>query len=354
MSLCRLGLPIAFILFLILMTLLFSPIFSASASPTSPTGSMGGQEQVAEPSVDDDDWLGRVNELRAKANLPAVTENTVWSDGDWKHSRYMVKNDTITHSEDSSNEWYTEEGAEAATNSNVSIDANINASDVGHIDSWMEGPFHGIAIVDPKLTQMGYGSYREDIGQWKVGATLDVLRGRESVPDSVTFPVMWPADGQSTDLTTFHGNESPDPLSSCSGYEAPTGMPIYLQLGTGDVTPDVTNTSLQQGGQSLEHCVFDETTYTNDNSSLQSLGRSILNMRDAVVIIPRDVLVEGSSYTVSVTTNGETYTWTFSVDTASTDPTATPTQEATATPIQGPTATPDPDATYIFLPTVMR
>lgn len=60
-----------------------------------------------------------------------------------------------------------------------------------------------------------------------------------------------------------------------------------------------------------EHCVFDETNYTNPDSSAQSLGRSILNSRDAIVIMPREPLVSGARYTVSITVNGTEYTWSF-------------------------------------------
>ncbi len=38
-------------------------------------------------------WLAYVNAYRAMANLPPVAENSTWSDGDFKHARYMVKND---------------------------------------------------------------------------------------------------------------------------------------------------------------------------------------------------------------------------------------------------------------------
>jgi len=39
------------------------------------------------------DWLSYVNYYRALGELPPVTENPTWSDGCWKHARYMVKND---------------------------------------------------------------------------------------------------------------------------------------------------------------------------------------------------------------------------------------------------------------------
>jgi hypothetical protein len=108
----------------------------------------------------------------------------------------------------------------------------------------------------------------------------------------------------------------PNPLISCPGYSTPTGLPITLQLGAGNVSPSVTAHSLTTDGSPLEHCTFNETNYTNPDGSMQSLGRSVLNSRDAVVIIPRSPLTPGKTYLVSVTSNGQTYSWSFSVSAA--------------------------------------
>jgi hypothetical protein len=86
-----------------------------------------------------------------------------------------------------------------------------------------------------------------------------------------------------------------------------------LQLGAGDVIPNVTAFSLKAGASSKPACIFDETNYVNPNGSTQSTGRSILNSRDAVIIIPRDPLVSGQEYTVSVSANGNNTQWSFTV-----------------------------------------
>lgn len=62
-------------------------------------------------------------------------------------------------------------------------------------------------------------------------------------------------------LRLYDGAESPDPLTSCPGYTAPTGPPIILQLGSFSFVPNVSATSFTQDGAPLEHCVYDETTY---------------------------------------------------------------------------------------------
>lgn len=259
------------------------------------------------------EWLQYVNRFREQANLLPLTENSDWSHGAWLHSRYMVKEDTIGHSEDPGSPWYTEAGNEAAQNGNVAVSGATSVSDEFAINLWMTGPFHAIGLLDPQLQQTGFGSYRENIGRWQMGATIDVGRGRGSVPPETTFPLSFPKAGGNTWLTAYGGSELPDPLASCPGYNAPSGPPIMIQLGDGSLTPDVTGSSFADSRGPLEYCIFDETNYSNSNSSHQSLGRDILNSRDAVVIMPRYELRGGEIYTIRVTANGNTTAWSFAV-----------------------------------------
>ncbi len=254
-------------------------------------------------------WFTYVNGYRAGAGLPPVEENGVWSYGCWLHARYMVKNDYIGHDEDPANPWYTSEGDAAAGSSNVMVHSSVYASDELAIDLWMQGPFHAVGIIDPALHTVGFGSYREADGGWQMGAALDVLRGLGSVLPGVRFPVYWPKPGGTMPLLSYGGGEVPDPLSACPGYTAPSGPPIILQLGAGEVTPQVTAHAFSRDGVPLEHCVFDETSYTNP--TYQALGRAVLDGRDAVVLMPRDPLEAGAQYVVSITANGTTYVWTF-------------------------------------------
>jgi hypothetical protein len=270
------------------------------------------------------DWLAYVNYYRALACLPAVTENAAYSDGDRKHAKYMVKNDFIGHSESSLLPYYTPEGAAAAAVSNVMASQDVNATDNYAIDLLMRGPFHAVGILDPKLQQVGFGSYREADGGWQMAAALNVLSGLgSSPPASVTYPVMWPANGLTVNLRSYTGFESPDPLASCPGYTAPSGLPIILQLGAGNAiafggASPVTAFSFKQGAATLESCEFDENNYQNPDSNSQNLGRAVLSTRDAIVIVPRNPLTPGATYTVSVTANSQVYTWSFTVSVSAT------------------------------------
>jgi putative cell wall-binding protein len=267
---------------------------------------------LAVPSVAhgaDPAWLVHLNSLRALGKLPPVAENSTWSNGCWLHARYMAENNWIGHSEDPSNVWYSTEGDSAAGSSNCALGVGGTAA----IDMWMKGPFHAVGIIDPELLSTGFGSYQAASG--RSAAALDVIRGRGAAPASVTYPIMWPAEGEAHPATSYNGNEWPDPLSG-SGWTAPSGPPVFLLVGSGGGIPSVSASSLMHEGQPLQHRVLTETTYTNSDSGSQSLGRAILGQRDAIVVMPRYPLVAGEEYTVSVTDRGTTHTWSFFAVTA--------------------------------------
>lgn len=295
---------------------------SVSASPPPASGTqvflpvvIGGAQQQEPPPPPDPaqaEWLEYLNYFRAMAGLNPISENTDWGTGTYNHSRYMVKNDFIGHSENPSNPWYTPEGAQAAQSSNLAASHSTDISDTAAIDLWIQAPFHAVGVLDPKLHQVGYGSFREADGGLQMGASLDVLRGLGSLPADISFPIAWPGEGSIVPLTS-HTTEYPDPLSSCPGYVTPAGLPIILQIGSGDQTPDIKDHSLYQGSTPLEHCIFDETSYTNGDASAQELARAILGARDAIVLIPRQPLAPGATYRVSISLASGNYSWSFSV-----------------------------------------
>lgn len=261
------------------------------------------------------DWRAYLGYYRAAARLPGLSENTGWSDGAFKHARYMVENQTAANSETPGNPWYTAEGAAAAANSLLQLQGNGNLSDRQALDQWMQWPFHALDILDPALGSTGFGSYRREAGTFDLAAALDVRRGLGAVPPGVLYPLKWPDHNTTVYLTAYDGFEQPDPLTSCPGFGlgVGSGLPVILQIGAGDQTPVVTAHSFKRGATVLEHCVFDETSYTNSNATLQAQGRASLGARDAIVLIPKLALAAGNSYTASITVNGQEITWTFHV-----------------------------------------
>lgn len=272
-------------------------------------------KQPTPTPVPQPDWLIYVNQHRNLAELDHLAENESWSDGGWLHSRYMIKNDVITHYEDASNPWYTLEGYEAGRYGNVFVSSSTLTSDEMAIDYWMTAPFHAVAIIDPELETTGFGSYREAIGSWRMGATLDVGRGRTGGITEEEYPVMYPSANKVFWLTQFYGNEWPDPLEHCS-YTAPTGPPIIIQVGNGSKVPNVSSHSISSGGQYIAHCLIHETNFVNSDSYEQYIGRIVLDIRDAVILLPRYPFQSGKYYQVAITINSSEYTWSFQVNAA--------------------------------------
>jgi len=247
-------------------------------------------------------WLDRFNAWRAATDLPALTENTTWSAGDYSHALYMVKNNLVTHYETSGTPYYTAAGDTAARNSNIYVSSSTGTADTQAIDWWMQAPFHALGMMDPRLTTTGFGSYRESKSGWDMGAALDVLRGNPFTGGR--YPVYFPGNGSTEPLTAYGGNESPNPLQACSGYAAPTGLPLFVEVG-GNVTTTVGAVhSFTSNGVALDHCVID--------SNNAAVGSS-LKSRGAVILIPRKPLLSGARYVVALTVNGLPYTWSFTV-----------------------------------------
>lgn len=249
-------------------------------------------------------WLDHLNSIRRMGSLPAVTENTTWSSGCYAHSRYMALNRVITHYELSSLPYYSDAGDLAARRSNIALGAGGTTA----IDLWAIGPFHAVGMLDPGLKTTGFGNYTSSTGM--PAASLDVIRGLGAPPSTTSYPILWPGRGATSDYLRYGDGEYPDPLSG-TGFSAPSGPPIIAQFGAGGLTPSVSASRLSCEGTSLQHAVYSETTYRNSDSAAQSTGRGALNSRDAVVMMPRNPLLPGKQYDVSMTVNGRTYSWSF-------------------------------------------
>jgi hypothetical protein len=166
----------------------------------------------------------------------------------------------------------------------------------------MAAPFHAMGMMDPRLTSTGFGAYREVKTGWQAGFTLDTLRGNSFTGG--TYPVYFPGNNVTEPLTTFGGGEFPDPLQACPGYAAPTGLPIFIEVG-GNVATTASNDSFTGNGVPLAHCVIASNTNANLSSYLTSRG--------GVIVMPQAPLVAGVKYVVSLTVNGTAYTWSFTV-----------------------------------------
>lgn len=273
-------------------------------------------------------WLGRVNSYRIPTGLWPVRENRLLSAGDRCHAIYIVKNEVLQHGEETGNSFFTPQGGAAAAQGNLFLSDDADDTDSWVIDTWMQSPFHAVGLLDPRLRQVGYGSYREPGGGVETGAVLNVAAGLEE--STAVYPIFWPGNRSTVPLGR-HWVGFPSPLQSCPGYVSPSGLPLIIQFGPGDEDPVVAASSLSVDGQPLEHCVFSESTYRNPDLAEQDLGRSVLAARDAVVLVPRAPLTPGARYTASITVGGRDYVWSFGVEAPETDQRETYALEASKT-----------------------
>ncbi|MFI5283082.1 MAG: CAP domain-containing protein [Candidatus Dormibacterales bacterium] len=244
-------------------------------------------------------WLDRFNLWRAEAGQSVLTENATWSAGDYNHAVYMVKNNLVTHYETAGVPYYTTAGDTAAQNSNIFVSSSTATTDEQAIDWWMGAPFHAMAMMDPRLTQTGFGSYRDGTtSPWQLGAALNVSSGNSYTGGQ--FPVYFPGNLSTEPLTAYSGNEFPDPTSACPGY---AGLPVFIELG-GNVSTTATVHTITGNGALLDTCAIDST-----NASLSSY----LKARGGVIVMPKLPLQAGVKYVVALTVNGVPYTWSFSV-----------------------------------------
>ena len=268
-------------------------------------------------------WLNYTNKFRADAGLTPFVESGVLSMGGRLHSIYLVKEDEPNHREDPNSPLYTEAGVTAAINGNIYIDTWWLVSSKQAIDFWISAPFHAIPMLNPRLQQVGYGEYFEQTGEFHYGATMDVRSGRGELPEDTVFPITFPGDGGQTWITSHFLSEYPSPIITCGGYELPVGAPIMAQLGDGSNRPLVTGYHLEHEGEQLEICVYSELTYAHPKSHAYAKGFKILDIQDAVVMMPRSELELGQ-HEASITYvfldeqdepigEEETHTWTFEV-----------------------------------------
>jgi uncharacterized protein YkwD len=276
---------------------------------SSPTTSVSASSSMT--------WLERINFFRSGAGLEPIHENPELSAAAAAHARYLLLNfvedirsakpmSADAYEESPVKSGYSAKGATAAPD--LQLAWGCSSFEPGQqIDHWIEGPFHRLAMLDPFLTEAGFGEASRD-GCWV--ATLRLPPPPEEVKPYARA-VEFPPAGAAIALDWI-GLESPDPLASCPGFERPVGLPITLQIGRLADT-NLTAHSLMEDGKPIEHCAFDAPSYRNPNATAQEYGRWNLRNATAVVIVPRSPLRPGSHYTVSITANNRTYAWSFTV-----------------------------------------
>lgn len=279
-------------------------VVALAAAMTGIVGLGPGTGEGAVGAVSDSDWLGIVNTYRAMSGLGPVTANAAWSSEAAAHSCYMLFNG-IAHDEVPGLRGYTPGGDTAGNSGNVAVSSAVTATARNHIDLWMTGPFHAIGILRHNLASAGFGmcALADTPTPWHSGGTLDVIRGIDFTRARPTTPIVFPGDGQTVPLNAFI-TEFPNPVTLC-GWTGSAGLPLIAMMPN-----DVSSASATLTGPNgpLQTCVLHE-----GNTKSDATAAAILGGDNAVVIMPRDILANGT-YTVNVTSTGGNASWSFKVN----------------------------------------
>lgn len=248
------------------------------------------------------DWLTTVNYYRAMAGLGPVSNNAAGSEGAYNHSCYMLYNG-ISHDEVPGKLGYTTSGDAAGNAGNVAVSSVQNTSARSHIELWMTGPFHAIGILRYNLGSVSFGKCDSSTtSPWKSGATLNVISGLGS-GTRPSNPILFPGNGTTTNLSKFV-TESPNPLTYC-GWTGSAGLPVIAMMPEPVTSASATMTGPDGPVQTCR--LFSGNT--------DGTAKAILGGDNAVTVVPRNQLSPGT-YTVTVTTQARTVTWSFTVDPA--------------------------------------
>jgi hypothetical protein len=304
------------------------------------TGSASAQTPTQVPP-----WLQRVNDVRVAAGVPAATENSMWTLGIQHHLTYLeltpasyrTGDYASSHTENPASPYYTVDGALEGSRSNLVKHASQTATSA--VDYWFGAPFHAIGMLRAGLQQTAFA-------QDDTYAGMDVISGYSSVKSS--SPILFPGPGSTSYLTSYSGNESPDPIETCrtanpgADYSAP-GLPLIAMLPSAPAS-NLTATLTTPSGtvlssRSADLCVVDESTYVSSDSVYGPTGLQILTGDHAVVLVPRTRLVTGT-YSARISQSKQSdIAWSFAVD---------PTAEPSASPS---TTVPTTSATTTAAPT---
>ena len=262
-------------------------------------------------------WLQEINYYRRGAGLMTVTNRRAWDRGIVNHLRYLEKTPAkyftgqyqSYHTENPASPYYTKSGTLEASRSDLLLGSA--GSGLADIDEWLTSPFHAIGMLRNGLRQVAFAA-------GYIGAGLDVLGGLRAVaPDPK--PILFPGNKVTTNLTSYPGDELPNPLQSCrkSFSRKPVGLPIIALL---PATPSKHLTAslrwpsgkVQRSGAGAL-CVVDQFTYRSTDKVYGPTGLEILEGDNAVVLFPSGTLVNGG-YTVTISDTAKiTYKWRFKV-----------------------------------------
>jgi hypothetical protein len=289
----------------------------SSSRPSSDVGT-GIATRAARPAPPA--WLEEINRYRTGAGLDPVSDQPGWDAGIVSHLNYVAKTPKAQiagpyaslHTENPASSFFTPDGSTEAGRSDLFFGAT-DLTPVGFIDGWFSAPFHAIGMLRARLTQVAFADQGGD------AAGLDVIGGLNEDSPPQTAPILFPGNGMTTNITSYTGGESPNPLESCgwtddgSGY----GVPLIALLPSAP-RPGLTAQVVAADGTVLstangQLCAVDELTYHSSDQVYGQTGEQILHDDHAVLLIARPRYQAGG-YTATISQPGRSaITWSFTV-----------------------------------------
>jgi uncharacterized protein YkwD len=298
-----------------------------SANPSA-LAATGASPALLDGAGPDTSWLDALNHYRWMAGLAPVTIDPALTQAVEAHAHYVVANysgaiessslGSEAHTEDPVKPYYSAAGLAAASAS--AVDTRFQRSGTPPalteaIDGWISVPFHRLPLLNPGLRRVAFGRYCEG---GVCASVLNVWSGADRsswVPTPLPRPVMFPPDESMISNGTADSSEWPNPLTSCAGYSVPFGLAISVQLGA-HIEVRMTNYSITRAdgfAAPVQACGFDADSYVNpDPAQQKNVHLELINF-GAVIVVPREPLAPGK-YNVSITANGQPYSWSFSID----------------------------------------
>ena len=274
-------------------------------------------------------WLQEINYYRAGAGLKPVTNNAAWDKGILNHLKYlqdtppslMTGQYASAHTENPKSKYYTKSGALEGSRSDLLLSGlegshhdllSGGGEGLFDIDFWLAAPFHAIGMLRQGLAKVAFAS-------GFAGAGLDVLGGLNFTP--TTKPIMFPGRNVTTNLTSYSGNELPNPLQSCHYPKAdknkPVGLPVIVLLPKTPAKKLTATLAFPHGGSEGTSgrtlCLVDQFTYHSTDTVYGPTGLAILKGDHAVLLFPSGTLKAGTFKVTIHNGPKTTYTWPFTV-----------------------------------------
>jgi hypothetical protein len=289
-----------------LLVVVFFATSASVATATNASTSDGASPLQSDALSADASWLETLNAYRSSSGLGPVVNEPKWTAGINDHLRYLAKTPAqfmlgafaSQHVENPASPFYSEGGAAAAKASNL----GYGWTDREAIENFLSAPFHAIGLLRPGLRRSAFASLDINVG-------VDTIRGL--VDDRSTAPVLFPGDGATTSLSSYRGNESPDPLESCPGFRVPSGLPVIAMLPAAPIAG--ATASMRSAGRFLDVCTITADSLVSTDPVGAPSAKATLKRDNAVVIVPREPLANGL-HTVRLSQPGlADLVWSFTV-----------------------------------------